>query len=152
MFTNKIYGYMEEIQKRKIARILEEVKPEGKILDVGSGPGFLSEFIGAVSVDIDLENLKKARGAKVLASGDFLPFRSHAFDIVFCIDVVHLLKNTGEIFRVCKEAVVSCFCNRYNHYEKLEFLKSIVPEGFVLKKSFIVREKEWDAVIVAKRI
>ncbi len=152
MFTNIIYeSFMEACQKEKIKKILKEVGQQGIMLDIGSGPGFLSELINVISIDIDLENLKKAKGLKVLASGDAIPFKSKVFDVAFCIDVVHLLKNTDEIFRVCKRAIISCFCNRYNYYEKLDFLKSIIPRDFALEKSFVIKGKEWDAVVAARR-
>ena len=79
MFTPGIYeNWMEDIQGEKIKGILEKIKPEKRVLDIGSGPGFLQRFIkGSFLVDVDLENLKKATGDafKVLADGSNLPFK-----------------------------------------------------------------------------
>ena len=83
--SRKIYkDWMAETQVEKLNSILENVKPKGKILDVGAGPGFLSHLIKNVtSVDIDAENLANAKGKKVVASGDNLPFKENSFDFVF---------------------------------------------------------------------
>ena len=137
---------MKESQSQKIKQILEKVKPEGKILDVGSGPGFLEEFVDAVATDVDLENLKKARGKKVLCTGDALPFKDKSFDWLFCLDTVHKLKNTSDLKRVGKNLVVSLFCNENNAEEKMEELKAMFP---CHKQSFFVKtEREWDAVVI----
>jgi len=167
MFMNKIYGkWMAATQKEKMEKILEEAgleNLEGKnILDVGSGPGFLSDVLrkslksgSVVSSDIDLENLKKIKGPRVLASGNSLPFRK-AFDFVFCVDTVHLLDEeriTGKFISVLKRngmLVVSAFCNKYNSEEKMKRLEGLL-DGFRIEKRVFVRtENEWDAVIVAR--
>lgn len=168
MFLDKIYGnWMGETQREKLERILEEIGTdnlEGKnVLDVGSGPGFLNEMLRktqksgfVVSCDTDIVNLKKASGLKVLASGDFLPFRK-AFDFIFCIDTIHLLdKNriAAEFAKVLKDngiLVVSAFCNKYNSEEKMKRLEGLLG-GFKIEKRFFARtEKEWDAVVVARK-
>lgn len=167
MFLDKIYGnWMGETQKEKLERILEEVgleNLEGKnILDVGSGPGFLSDVLRkslksgfVVSCDIDLENLKRTGGLKVLASGDFLPFRK-AFDAVFCIDAVHLLdkKRIGKEFaKVLNKSgilVVSAFCNKYTSDGKMKELGDILGRFRIEKRFFAKAESEWDAVVLAR--
>ncbi len=164
MFMEKIYGaWMAETQREKAEKILEEIglqNIEGKkILDVGSGPGFLGEMLRkrtrkcfAVSCDIDLENLKKAGGLKVLASGGFLPFKK-AFDFVFCIDAIHLLgaKRAGKELAAALNGsgalVVSAFCNKYNSGAKMKELEDS-SGGLKVEKRFLVEtEKESDAVI-----
>ncbi len=167
MFTNKIYGnWMAETQKEKLERILEEVGADNiegkKVLDVGSGPGFLSDILrkslksgSVVSSDIDRENLKKISGLKVLASGDFLPFRK-AFDFVFCVDTIHLLdkkKIGAEFAKVLKDngmLVVSAFCNKYTSDRKMKELESVI-DGFRIEKQFFAKtDSEWDAAVVAR--
>lgn len=163
MFTDKIYGkWMVATQKEKLEKILEEVgadELEGKnILDAGSGPGFLGRILAGgkiISLDIDLENLKKIDGLRVLASGDFLPF-GKAFDAVFCIDAIHLLdkKRIGAEFAKVLKAngilIVSAFCNKYNSDGKMKELEEAL-RGFEIKKHFLAKaEMEWDAVVVAR--
>lgn len=147
MITKKVYDkWMEGTQMEKIQKILNKLKPEGKILDVGSGPGFLERFVDAVATDIDIENLRKAEGLKVLCSGDALPFKDRSFDWVLCLDTLHKLKNADDLKRVGKKLVVSLFCNEHNVEDKLKDLYNIGDgETFVVKT-----EKEWDAVILLK--
>lgn len=157
---------MAETQKEKMKMIVEEVgkdKLKGKnILDVGSGPGFLSDVLRkslksgfVVYSDIDRENLKKISGMKVLASGDFQPFKK-AFDFVFCIDVIHLLDKKrirAEFVKVLKNngiLVVSAFCSRYSAEERIKEMKSILVNFEAEKEFFVKTEKEWDAVVVAR--
>ncbi|MFZ3076882.1 MAG: class I SAM-dependent methyltransferase [Candidatus Aenigmatarchaeota archaeon] len=167
MFTGKIYGeWMAATQREKLEKILEDVGAEnleGKnILDVGSGPGFLSGILrkslksgSVVSSDIDIANLKKTKGLRVLASGNFLPF-GKVFDAVFCIDAIHLLdkKKIGtEFAKVLKRGgilVVSAFCNIYTSDGKMKELEEALG-GFEIKKRFFAKtESEWDAVVVAR--
>lgn len=155
MFTGKIYdAWMESTQEAKIKEILDNIKPENRALDIGCGPGFLERFIDCCSVDVDLENLKKANGHgfKVLADGSHLPFRDKSFKTVFCIDTIHLLDTeeaTGEIERVLSggTAVVSTFCNEHNKSEKLFELKGKFKD-FKIENEFFAGEGEIDAVIV----
>ncbi len=153
MFTGKIYEtWMGGIQEKKIKEILRNVKPKKHVLDIGCGPGFLGRFIeGPFSVDVDLENLKKADGFKVLADGSHLPFKDKSFKTVFCIDTIHLLKGTGDIKRVLSggTAVVSTFCNEYNKSEKLFELKCRFKD-FNVEREFFAGEEELDAVIVVR--
>jgi len=151
MISRTIYSsWMANTQREKIAQLLQELKPEGRILDVGAGPGFLEEQLQAVATDIDLENLKKAKGLKVLCSGDELPFKQKSFDWVFCIDTVHLLKGVDELERVSKGTVVlTAFCNQNNFEHKIEWLKHLTKLK-IEKEILIKTEKEWDAVLVLR--
>ena len=152
MMIESIYSdWMGETQRDKIRQILRKVEASGRILDIGAGPGFLEEFLDdVVAVDIDLDNLKKAKGTKILADGNHLPFPDKSFDTVFCIDSVHLIENSDEIERVLSDGgrlIVSLFCNEYNSRERLEYLKSLFYLD--IEKEFVVEtEKEWDAVVV----
>lgn len=153
--SSKIYAeWMREIQDEKIKGILEHVELEGRILDVGCGAGFLEKHLpSAYAVDIDLENLKKARAKKVLASGDALPFKSKIFDTIFCIDAIHLMRNREELGRVLSSegrAVISMFCSEYNRQERLEWLKSEFKK-LKIQREFFVGSKELDAVIICNR-
>ena len=151
---DEIYeSWMGETQRKKIFKILKEVKVSrnSRVLDIGCGPGFLEEKIPwAVAVDINPEYLKKIKGEKILASGDELKF-SREFDFVFCIDIIHLLKNPKKIIEYAKpdgKLIVSIFCNENNCEERLDKLKNLF-RNLDIEKSFIVKEeKEWDAVCI----
>jgi SAM-dependent methyltransferase len=145
---------MKGTQEKKIEGILHHVEPEGRILDIGSGPGFLRKFIeGAYFVDVDVENLRKIEGIRVIASGDCLPFKPESFATVFCIDTIHLLKNAEEIKRILSAdgiAVFSTFCSSYDRQDKLQGLKDRL-EDWKIEEEFFVGDRELDAVVVATK-
>ncbi len=156
MFFVQIYEkWLKETQKEKIKQILEKIKPNGRILDIGSGFGALEYFVNAIALDVNENYLRKTKAEyKVKASGDALPFKSGSFDFVFCIDTAHLLKNHKEIKRVMKQGgklIISVFCYKQNFKERANWLRKIVKD-MELKtvNEFLVKtEKEWDFVIVA---
>lgn len=158
MFTDKIYAkWMAETQHKKIKEILRNIKisPDARILDIGCGPGFLEEILqnkNIIAVDTNAEYLENIKTEKILASGDALNFKNE-FDLVFCIDTIHLLKNPKKLADYLKSGgklVISIFCNENNSGEKLDFLKNIFSQ-LKLEKSFIIKtEKELDAVCVFK--
>lgn len=155
MFSEKIYAnWMSDIQREKIKGILEFITPRGRVLDLGCGAGFLENYIkDMIALDIDLLNLKKTDNLKVLADGNNLPFKDETFDLVFCIDTLHILKEEREIRRVLTdkgEAVVSLFCNKYNIGEKFKTLKKMFKE-WRIKEEFFVGKEEMDAVIICEK-
>ncbi len=154
MICSEIYGsWMEAEQEKKIEEILRRVSVEQPALDVGSGPGFLERHINGISTDIDIKNLKKCRGVKLLASGDALPFKDGSFRTVFCIDALHLIKNAYEILRVLRSggiAIVTLFCSQYNRDERMSELKKKL-ERFEIQQEFFVQGNEWEAVVVARK-
>ncbi len=157
MLTDEIYeNWMGPTQRKKILKILKEVKipKSAKVLDIGCGPGFLEEKIPwAVAVDINTEYLEKIKGEKILASGDELNF-SQEFDFVFCIDIIHLLKNPKKVIDYLKPGgllIATIFCNENNYKERFENLKELFS-GLKLEKEFLVKEeKEWDAACIFRR-
>ncbi len=148
---------MGEAQREKMAQIIRRANIEtgARVLDVGSGPGFLCEFIdGIVAVDVDAESLKRNKGTKVLASGDRLPFADSSFEVVFCLDTVHLLLGIEELGRVVKKegkAVVTRYCNEYNGAERLNELKELFTGWEILAEFFVgSRDKEMSAVVILR--
>jgi len=148
VISRSIYSdWMAKTQTEKLKQLLTELRPRGRLLDVGAGPGFLEELIPAIATDVDIDNLRKAKGPRVLCSGDNLPFKSGIFDWVFCVDTVHLLKNVGELERVGKNVVLTAFCNEHNYQEKMDWLKSLTKRK-ISKEMLLKAEKEWDAAIL----
>jgi ubiquinone/menaquinone biosynthesis C-methylase UbiE len=142
---------MADVQRDKIRQLFAEVKFSGPVLDIGSGPGFLEEKVKAMALDVNLSDLKKFSGPRILASGDALPFTAKSFRTVFCIDAVHLLKRPEELMRVLStggQLIVSLPCNRWNSEEKLERIAEKFKKMKVAKKFVVKSEQEWDAVVV----
>lgn len=158
--SSKIYkNWMKETQEEKIKQILKQIKPKGRILDIGCGPGFLEELLEnkIFAMDIDKKNIKKCKGIRVIADGNYMPFKDKSFNTVFCIDTIHrfniekfpvfmkrLLKPNGIL-------IVSTFCNKYDASQKMNWLKNVLY-GFEIEKEFFARtDWEMDAVVVAKK-
>ncbi|MEE9611180.1 MAG: methyltransferase domain-containing protein [Desulfatiglandales bacterium] len=155
LFTSHIYDdWMGTLQRYKIEQILSKVKIEknARVLDLGSGAGFFNDSLNnVVAVDVDEISLKKNRSTKVLGSGDAIPFKNSVFDVVFCLDTVHLLSGITDLTRVLHEGgmvVASRFCNEYNKVERLEELKKIFTEWDIVDEFFVGKsELELDAVL-----
>jgi SAM-dependent methyltransferase len=155
MFTPRIYeAWMDDVQFNKIQGILSRVTPRGRVLDLGCGPGFLGRFLPeSVALDLDIESLIKAGGDRVRGDARRLPFKDGVFDTVFCIDSLHLFKETEELRRVLSPegtAIVTLFCSRYTKLERLKELKRWL-KGFQIMKEFFVGDLELDAVVVLQK-
>jgi SAM-dependent methyltransferase len=146
---------MSEVQRIKIGQILREISFSSPVLDIGSGPGFLEEKISAVALDVNLDDLKKFHGQRILASGDHLPFVGGHFNTVFCIDTAHLLKKPEETVRVLRpngKLIASLPCNKWNCENKLRELMKKFHMLKPMQKIIIKTEREWDAVVVFVKV
>ncbi len=103
----------------KRARYLTGLAPPGRGLDVGCGTGVLAARLagagwamtGCDPSDGMLDVMRAATPAveAVVASGTDLPFGDDAFDLVYCVAVMHhvaapaaVLATLGEMVRVCR--------------------------------------------------
>ena len=92
------------LQAPKHAAVLARVslRPGARVLDVGSGTGLLARSLsGVVGLDLSLEMLRRAAGARVQGNALALPFASDAFDAAFAI--TSLLMGAGLIPRALVE-------------------------------------------------
>jgi SAM-dependent methyltransferase len=85
---------------------------KGRILDLGAGEGDFGPYLDGspVSLDIDLSELRKVRGRKVLATAERLPFAADSFDGIwscavlehvhanFILEAIRLTRVGGDIF------------------------------------------------------
>ena len=155
MFTQKIYDkWMEKTQKEKYTD-LEKLLPNVKnplILDVGCGPAWVKDVISEkypefryIGVDVE-----KGSSADIIASGDNLPFKSGTFDIVFCIDTLHLLNNINELVRVVKPSgylIISLFLRKAHLLAELEENKNLK-----LISKDIIGKQEKDLVEIFQKV
>ena len=84
--------YTHEMFRRIAARL-----PPGPILELGAGPGFLTEYLGeTIAVDID-----PSAHARVIADGHRLPFADASFASVVGVDVLHHFARPLDALREC---------------------------------------------------
>lgn len=134
----------KQIQKyRELVEFLPEIEKK-KILDVGCGPRWVEEFlkennkINYIGIDTDYSpNIK--------ASGDFLPFKNKTFDIVFCIDTLHLLEEKKELKRVLKNKGYLIISEPESLFKK-EKLKKFKDLKLINKR--IIGREEKDILLV----
>lgn len=94
-----------------------------KLLDVGCGNGYftyhLAKLCDVTGLDFSDQMLKINPHHKLIkGNAESLPFTDNSFDIVFCSDLLHHLKNPetaiGEMKRVAKKYIIISEPNRNN--------------------------------------
>ena len=150
-FYNKRY---RNLQYEKYARMLKGVKLKGRILDLGSGTGLLSDFLNKeiIGVDFSINMLKKSKNKnRILGDAENLPFKNNTFDFVLSFTLLQNLpsfKLFKEIKRILKPDslfILTTLRKKYTKgmYEKLEKIFLILKEvdcgediGFICRKTY----------------
>ncbi len=138
----------EEEQKKKLEIIKKYLKPKGLILDIGAGTGISTKYFkNIVLLDPSKEMLKRAKGKKVIAKAEKMPFPDKTFDAIISVTSLHhtdIQKAIKEIKRVSKKNCKYAFTllKRAKNY------KLIRQE---LKKNFKLKEinEEKDTILIS---
>lgn len=80
--------------------LLDRLPPRARVLEVGAGPGFLSEYARGRARDSSwvATDLLETPWNDLVADGLRLPFRSASFDAVVGLDLVHHLARPAAFF------------------------------------------------------
>jgi len=157
MFFDKIYGSWEDIQKKKYEKMMQ-IMPDlagKKILDIGIGSGYFEGFLKANGIDADIIGVdvsKEMHEGSVRADGDELPFVDSSFDMVICLDTIHLII-TDDFRRVLRKdglVLFSIFFNKQNFDEKRDMIKNRLS-GFMVVNELTIEGKENEYVVIATK-
>ena len=154
MFSPQIYSSWKETQEQKYKAILQFF-PEvfcGLVLDMGSGKGYLEEFLKKRNIDANIVGIDVEKPSSILASGNELPFKGNSFDRIVCIDSIHLI-SSNDFRRVLKKgglALISIFFNQENFNEKEKLVEDKLS-GFRIISSRVIRGKESEYMVLARR-
>jgi len=155
--NNKDFNYYDDIspsyeelhkeeQLKKIAIIKKNfpVSVTDLLLDIGSGPGFLSFDCSVVRLDPSIELLRRSQGMRVLGIAEQLPFKQDVFDKAVSITAMQNFDNMdlalGEIKRVCKPNAEIAF-SFLNRSEKKDAIERALKDNLEIKK-VIVEDKD----------
>lgn len=163
-FFSKIYGSWNETQKEKYERILSlmkehEIKFSGNVLDVGCGPFFFEKFLEEHGIAtknftcVDIESQDSEKFTFMKANGSDLPFQKNHFDLLFCLDAIHLIKDSSEFKRVLKKggyAIISSFFN-HSDFDKVNSNLDKKLNGFKIISKTILKARENEIIVIIKR-
>lgn len=96
------------VQFEKYSRALKDIDLSGKILDLGSGTGLLSNFLNQklISIDISKKMLNKSNSKNVQGDMSELPFKNESFDTVLSFSALmnspNPQKTIEEVYRIIK--------------------------------------------------
>ncbi|MEM7816356.1 MAG: class I SAM-dependent methyltransferase [Candidatus Aenigmatarchaeota archaeon] len=177
IFFYKIYNSWEKKQKNKYEKILEILKENSinlkrcNSLNIGCNSFFLEKFLiekrllpkNFVSIDIDKSILKEFTSFRkslfknkinfILANGNAIPFRKESFDLVFCIDVVHLLNSLKEIYAVLIPKGYLVLASFFNLSDKEKIREQLIIklERFKILKEFLLFDEENEIIFLAEK-
>ncbi|MCG8528053.1 MAG: class I SAM-dependent methyltransferase [Opitutales bacterium] len=135
-------GYKYDGRWQKVAKAMIEhyrLKPGDRILDVGSGKGFLLHDFKELLPEVEIQGIDISEYAKehavedvrdklLVACATDLPFESNSFDLVISITTLHnlppekMVKALKEIERVRKKNAYVCVESFRNETEKVNLM------------------------------
>jgi SAM-dependent methyltransferase len=114
-YDESLPAHVVEHYLAKRTRFVVEHCPRGAGLDVGCGTGVLAERLAAAGYDMTgvdpsdgMLDVLRARAPQVraqVASGTDLPFDDDAFDLVYCVAVMHHIAAPGDVRETLREMV-----------------------------------------------
>lgn len=161
---NDIYASWRETQRSKFTAMRERIKDfdslfRGKILDLGSGPGYLEEFLKEQGIEADIVSVDpekrygEGKGNFLVAKAEDLSFEKETFDTIVCIDTLHLIKNKNFLLTLKPNGHFLCslFFRDDNFEERRRLLHSFA-EGLEIIDEFSLQGKEKEHVLLGRKV
>jgi SAM-dependent methyltransferase len=105
MVTDRL-NPLYRIRRQEIELVLDElcIQKGTRILEIGCGSGIQSTFLSeksdfVVSSDIELKDVKFGKLCLIRCSGEYLPFKNGAFDVVYSSNVLEHIKDRNLALR-----------------------------------------------------
>jgi ubiquinone/menaquinone biosynthesis C-methylase UbiE len=141
-------GLHREEQEKKLKIIKKHLRPKGLILDIGAGTGISSKYFkNIVLLDPSEEMLKKAKGKKIKAKAEKIPFPDRTFDAIISVTALHhtdIKKAIKEIKRVSKKNCKYAF-TILKRAKKYHLIKQELKKSFKLKEI----DEEKDTILIS---
>lgn len=177
-FFHEIYELWEKKQRKKYEKILDILKENSieitrcKTLNIGCDGFFLEKFliekglIPKIFVSIDIEKsvleqynhlrkvLFKEKINFILGSGDALPFHKDSFDLIFCIDVAHLLIDLEDIHLALATNGYLVLSSFFNLSEKDKMIEKFTQKlnRFKILKEILLFDEENEIIFLSKKV
>ena len=145
-YYNKIAHSYNSLYKEEQIKKIKFIKKycKGKILDIGCGPFYTSEFFNdiiGIDPSINLLKLSKSNN-KICARAESLPFKNKSFNTVLSITSIqnfsNIKKSIKEMKRVSKNNIIITIIKKS---KKISYLKSLL-------KNYKLLEQEKDLVFI----
>ena len=145
-YYNKIAPSYNNLYKEEQIKKIKFIKKycKGKILDIGCGPFYTSEFFNniiGIDPSINLLKLSKSNN-KICARAEALPFKDKSFNTVLSITSIqnfsNIKKSIKEMKRVSKNNIIITIIKKS---KKIFYLKSLL-------KNYKLLEQEKDLVFI----
>jgi len=155
-----INKHNEEAHKKRVKAIANRlewyISIRSKILDVGSGNGFLASRLkekGFNITGVDTLVPKKTFISVSKFDGETLPFSDKSFDVILLIDVLHHVRDQRKLLRECRRVADRIIIKDHTWGNPIELFflylsdyLSNKPKGVDLPFNFISRSK-WKEVL-----
>lgn len=115
------------------------LEPE-KVLEIGAGNGFVSEYLKKRGIDITTLDIEKSLNPDIVGNTLSLPFKDGSFCVITCYEVLEHLpyenfnKIISEIFRVSKSYAVLSLPDVERYY----YLDAQIPKLGKIKKLIVL--------------
>jgi SAM-dependent methyltransferase len=144
-FSSAIYGSWRKKQLEKYSdlfpKIKKYLKKDYSVLDIGIGKAWLEEFLEkkkikfgeVVGVDVDEAMIApQKKGITYFITDDFMTVRK--FDLVFCFDTLHLLKDPRRLLEYSKNFVLVSLPKSFESRLDVFRDRKIIEEGEIGKE------------------
>ncbi len=160
-FFNKVYESWRDTQIDKYRVILDRIGKDTirdkRVIDIGSASGFLYDFfqemkinVQMVCADVDKSTIKQNPcPLKIICDGESASLKEGVFDMMFCIDVAHLLEEL-DTYPLKREGILILGLIK-RHENKFTYFLNKLENNFEVVDVFEIKGKEEEKVAFLRK-